>query len=115
MGTSQRPTAAAGQGLAPLILAGVLLAVGCKPSIATKEECEAVAKHLAELQVQKEKRPPLGRLAAAPFDTPDNEREVRDEARTNAQARCAKGWKRAVYECMLEAKDLEAADKCRLQ
>jgi hypothetical protein len=87
----------------------------CKPATATKDECGKVAAHLADLQVEKEKRPPLGRLAAAPFNTPENEKAVRDEASENANKRCAKGWKRAVYDCMMDAKTIEAADKCRFE
>lgn len=98
----------------PFVAAFSLLSA-CKPSVATKDECEQVSKHLADLQVQKEKRPPFGRLAAAPFNSPDNERAVYEEAQTNARARCAKGWKRAVYDCMMQAKDLDAADKCRFE
>jgi hypothetical protein len=97
---------------------GLLLAcgsAGCKPSTATPAECDSVAKHLAGLQVKKEKRPPLGRLAVAPFNTPENEKAVFDEAFENAKGRCAKGWKRAVYECMLQAQEIEAADKCRFE
>lgn len=96
-----------------VLTAGVLAA--CKPSIATSDECAEVAKHLASLQVKKEKRPPLGRLASAPFNTPENEKAVFDEAHDNAKARCAKGWKRAVFECMMQAQELEAADKCRFE
>ena len=97
-----------------LVLAAAF-AAGCKPSVATPDECAEVAKHLAALQVKKEKRPPLGRLASPPFDTPDNEKAVFDEAHDNAKARCAKGWKRAVFECMLRAQEIESADKCRFE
>ena len=93
----------------------VISVASCKPAVATKDECAKVAAHLAELQVQKEKRPPLGRLAAAPFNTAQNEKAVRDEASDNADKRCLKGWKRAVYDCMMEAKSIEAADKCRFE
>ena len=96
----------------------LVLAVGitaCKSSVATGEECDAVAGHLAELQVKKEKRPPLGRLAVAPFNTKENEDAVFSEARDTARARCGKGWKRAVYECMMQASEIEAADKCRFE
>jgi len=92
-----------------------VVATSCKPGVATKDECDKVAAHLAQLQVDKEKRPPLGRLAAAPFNTPENEKSVRDEAQENAVKRCQKGWKRAVYDCMIDAKTIEAADKCRFE
>lgn len=92
-----------------------LMLISCKPSTATPAECDQVAAHLGALQVKKEKRPPLGRLAAAPFNTKENEDAVFAEARDNARARCTKGWKRAVYECMLEAKEIEQADKCRFE
>lgn len=93
----------------------VCLAIpACKPTVATATECDAVAKHLAELQVKKEKRPPLGRLAIAPFNTKENEDSVYEEAQTNAKARCTKGWKREIFECMMNAKEIEEADKCRL-
>jgi hypothetical protein len=93
----------------------VLFLISCKPATATPDECDRVSKHLADLQVKKEKRPPLGRLAAAPFNTKENEDAVFTEARDNAKARCTKGWKRAVYDCMLEAKEIEQADKCRFE
>jgi hypothetical protein len=92
-----------------------LPSTSCKPGVATADECEKVARHLADLQVKKEKRPPLGRLAAAPFNTKENEDAVFTEAHDNAKARCMKGWKRAVYECMLEAKEMELVDKCRYE
>jgi hypothetical protein len=85
---------------------------GCKPAVATPAECDAVAKHLAELQLKKEKTPPFGRLLP-PFDDADHEKEIFDEAYGNAKTRCGKGWKRDVFECMTKAADLETADKCR--
>jgi hypothetical protein len=85
---------------------------GCR-SVANAEECDAVAKHLADLQVQKEQKPPLGQLASPLFDTPENRQRIFEEARKNAHDRCAKGWKKAVYDCMMESKDLATADKCR--
>lgn len=96
-----------------LLVVGIGVTSACKPSVATANECDVVARHLAELQVKKEKRPPLGRLAVAPFNTKENEDAVFEEARDNAKARCMKGWKRDVYDCMLAAKEIEEADKCR--
>ena len=87
---------------------------GCR-QMANASECDAVAKHLAELQVKKERTPPLGRLASPPFNGPNEEKEVFDEARDNARERCGKGWKKSVADCMIDAKDLAAADKCRFQ
>lgn len=87
--------------------------VGCKAGTATPEECDKVARHLAELQVKKEKRPPLGRLAMAPFNTKEREDEIFQESQSSAKARCTKGWKREAYECMLKATEIEEADKCR--
>lgn len=98
-----------------LLLTAVLSSTSCKSAIATADECEKVSRHLADLQVKKEKRPPLGRLAAAPFNSKENEDAVFNEAHDNAKARCTKGWKRAVYDCMLEAKEIEQADKCRFE
>lgn len=96
----------------PLVVA--VLSVGaCKPRVASAPECDAVARHLAELQVKKEKRPPLGRLAIAPFNTKENEDSVFEEAQTNAKGRCLKGWKREIFDCMMNAKEIEEADKCR--
>lgn len=97
------------------LLALVASSASCKPGVATAAECDQVANHLGDLQVKKEKRPPLGRLAAAPFNTKENEDAVHSEARDNARARCMKGWKRAVFDCMLDAKELELADKCRFE
>jgi hypothetical protein len=99
---------------ATLLLCAVSL-VACKPSTATKDECEQVSQHLAELVVKKEKRPPLGRLASKGFDTKENEDAIFNEARDNARARCAKGWKRAIYECMMSATEIEKADQCRFE
>ncbi len=99
-----------------IVLLGCAVAVmSCKPAIATGDECEQVARHLADLQVKKEKRPPLGRLASKGFDTKENEDAVFNEAKDNAKARCAKGWKRAIYDCMMQAQEIEAADKCRFE
>lgn len=97
-----------------VVLSLPLLVTSCR-SIANADECEAVSKHLAELQVQKERKPPLGQLASPIFDTPENAQRIFDEAKKNARDRCAKGWKRAVAQCMLDAKDLAAADKCRFE
>ena len=85
---------------------------GCKPAVASADECERVSLHLADLQIAKEKVPPLGHLVP-PFDDKDHEQNLRDEAHDNAKQRCLKGWKRDVYECMIQAKDIDAADKCR--
>ncbi len=101
--------------LAVSLLVTSIALVACKSSVATLPECDAVAKHLADLQVEKEKRPPLGRLATAPFNTKENEDAIHAEARESARARCGKGWKRAVYDCMLDAKTIESADKCRFE
>ncbi len=97
------------------LLVCALALISCKPAVATSDECEQVARHLGELQVKKEKRPPLGRLASKGFDTKENEDAVFNEAKDNAKARCAKGWKRAIYECMMKAEEIEAADKCRFE
>lgn len=88
---------------------------GCKPAVATPEECDKVSDHLADLVVKKEKKPPFGRLASPPFNTPDNEKDIRDEAKGKAKPRCLKGWKRQVFDCMMAAQDIESADKCRFE
>jgi hypothetical protein len=98
-----------------LFLGCAIAVMSCKPAIATSDECEQVARHLADLQVKKEKRPPLGRLASKGFDTKENEDAVFAEAKDNAKARCVKGWKRAIYDCMMQAQEIEAADKCRFE
>ena len=98
-----------------LLLLLPLSIVGCKSAVATPEECEVVAEHLAKLVVAKEKKPPMGRLASPPFNTPENEKDIHDEAKGKAKPRCLKGWKRQVYDCMLASKDIEAADKCRFE
>ncbi|MBL8720579.1 MAG: hypothetical protein JNL79_31630 [Myxococcales bacterium] len=87
----------------------------CKPAVASADECEQVSEHLAQLVVKKEKKPPMGRLASPPFNTPDNEKDVHDEAKNKAKPRCLKGWKRQVFDCMMAAKEIEAADKCRFE
>jgi hypothetical protein len=97
------------------LVVGAVFVMSCKPAIATSDECEQVARHLGELQVKKEKRPPFGRLASKGFDTKENEDAILTEARDNAKTRCAKGWKRAIYDCMMQAQEIEAADKCRLE
>lgn len=97
----------------PLALAALAGVAGCRRPIASPEECDAVANHLAELQVRKEKIPPFGRLASKGFDGPDEVKAIFEEAKKSARDRCAKGWKRAVYECMMEAQDLAVADRCR--
>ncbi len=89
------------------------LFVACKPVVATADECTQVANHLGDLQVKKEHIAPMGRLSVAPFNGPENEKAVFEEARDNAKKRCAKGWKREIYECMIAATDIESADKCR--
>ncbi|MBI2391162.1 MAG: hypothetical protein HYV09_16350 [Deltaproteobacteria bacterium] len=96
-----------------LLFAIALCFAGCKAGTATPEECDEIARHLAELQVKKEKRPPLGRLAMAPFNTKEREDEIFQEAQASAKTRCTKGWKREVYECMSKATEIEEADKCR--
>ncbi len=98
----------------PVLLVAVTIA-GCKPAVATPAECEVVAEHLAQLVVAKEKKPPMGRLASPPFNTAENEKDIHDEAKGKAKPRCLKGWKRQVYDCMLAAKEIEAADKCRFE
>jgi len=98
-----------------LALFSASLVPACKPAIASADECEQVSEHLAQLVVQKEKKPPMGRLASPPFNTPDNEKDVHDEAKNKAKPRCLKGWKRQVFDCMMAAKDIETADKCRFE
>ena len=85
---------------------------GCKPAVASADECEQVSAHLADLQIAKEKVPPFGHLVP-PFDDKEHEQNLRDEAHDKAKQRCLKGWKRDVYECMVQAKDIDTADKCR--
>jgi len=97
------------------LLVAVISLVACKPAVATSDECEQVARHLGDLQVKKEKRPPLGRLASKGFDTKENEDAVFNEAKDNARARCAKGWKRAIFDCMMSAQEIEQADRCRFE
>ena len=87
----------------------------CKPAVVSPEECTAIADHLGKLQVKKEKLPPMGRLASPPFNGPENERGVFEEARDNAKTRCLKGWKREVFECMQQVQTIEEADRCRLK
>jgi hypothetical protein len=84
----------------------------CKPRVATPDECEKVAVHLADLQIQKEKIPPMG-LLVPPFDDPEHEKNLHDEAHDKAKERCLKGWKREVWDCMMQSTDIVAADKCR--
>ena len=98
-----------------LVLVVVSLSASACRSVANADECEAVSKHLADLQVKKERIPPMGQLASPLFDTPENQQRIFDEAKKNARDRCAKGWKRTVAQCMMDAKDLSAADKCRFQ
>ena len=97
--------------LPAMIIVGADLSA-CKPRIATPDECEKAAVHLADLQIKKEKTPPLGRLLP-PFDDPDHEQSLRDEAHDNAKAHCLKGWKRDVYECVMQATDVSAFETCR--
>ena len=86
--------------------------LGCKPPVASAAECDAVAQHLADLQIKKEKTPPFGHLVP-PFDDAEHAKELEAEARQRAKERCTKGWKREVYDCMMSAQDLDAADRCR--
>ncbi len=97
---------------ATFALSVIATVAGCKPPVATPQECDAVAGVLADLQVKKEKTPPFGQLVP-PFNDPEHEKDIREEAKKRAKERCDKGWKRAVYECMMKAPDLGAADKCR--
>ena len=85
---------------------------GCKAPVATAAECDTVAQHLAELQIKKEKTPPFGHLVP-PFDDAAHQQEIETEAKARAKERCTKGWKREVYDCMMQSQDLDAADKCR--
>ncbi len=97
-----------------LVLGLCMGTLGCR-AVANASECDAVAKHLGDLQVKKERKPPMGQLASPLFDTPENQQRIFEEARKNARDRCAKGWKRAVVDCMMGAQDLAAADKCRFE
>jgi hypothetical protein len=108
----------------PLALAFACSALaGCEAKLATSEECDKVAEHLADLKVAQEKQPKVvqsngtvrGGLLLPPFGDAAKEKEVRDEARGTFKERCAKGWKRATWDCMMAAKDLEAAELCRLK
>jgi hypothetical protein len=92
-----------------------VVAIGCKPVVATADECAKVSDHLGDLQVKKERIAPMGRLSVAPFNGPENEKAIFEEARDSAKKRCAKGWKREIYECMMTAADIETADKCRMK
>jgi len=98
--------------LAAVATIGVATVCGCKPPIASATECDAVAQHLADLQIKKEKTPPFGHLVP-PFDDEAHRKEIETEAKQRAKERCSKGWKREVYDCMMNAQDLDAADKCR--
>lgn len=108
-----------------LVLAVVASAalVGCESKLATPEECDKVADHLANLKVAQEKQPKVvqsngtvrGGLLLPPFGDAAKEKEVRDEARGTFKDRCAKGWKRATWDCMVAAKDLDAAELCRVK
>lgn len=89
-----------------------VLALPCCHSVATASDCESVGQHLADLQIKKEKERPFGRLLP-PFDDAAHEKEIRDGAVVEFKGRCMKGWKKAVYECMMSAQDFETADKCR--
>ncbi len=103
-----------------LVVASGVLA-GCASKTATPEECDKVAEHLADLKVAQEKQPKVvqsngtvrGGLLLPPFGDAAKEKEIRDEARGGFKDRCAKGWKRATWDCMMAAKDLEAAELCR--
>jgi hypothetical protein len=110
------PIAVRATQLSLLVFATVVIGAafaGCKPPIATPQECDQVANHLADAQVAKEKIPPLGKLSSKPFDDADHEKELREEVRSQVKSRCDKGWKRDVWDCMMKATDLETADKCR--
>lgn len=98
--------------VASVLAVAIAPSTACKPKVASADECEKVAAHLADLQIKKEKTPPLGHLIP-PFDDPDHEQSLREEAHDNAKQRCLKGWKREVYDCMMQATDIGAADKCR--
>jgi hypothetical protein len=93
-------------------VAAVSCIAACKAPVATAAECDTVAQHLAELQIKKEKTPPFGHLVP-PFDDDAHRKEIESEAKARAKERCTKGWKREVYDCMMSAQDLDAADKCR--
>lgn len=95
-----------------LTCAALVVGGACKPRVATPDECEKVAVHLADLQIKKEKIPPMG-LLVPPFDDPDHEASLREEAHDKAKERCLKGWKREVWDCMMQSQDIVAADKCR--
>jgi hypothetical protein len=110
--------------LGPLALVVASAAsAGCEAKTATPEECDKVADHLADLKVAQEKQPKVvqsngtvrGGLLLPPFGDAAKEKEVRDEARGTFKDRCAKGWKRATWDCMMAAKDLEAAELCRVK
>jgi hypothetical protein len=98
-----------------------VLAEACKSSVATPEECDKAADHLAELKVAQEKQPKVvqfdgsvrGGLLLPPFGDPSREKEVREDARKAFRDRCGKGWKRATWDCMMAAKDLPEAEACK--
>jgi hypothetical protein len=98
-----------------VLAAASLVSSACKSVVASSDECSEVADHLGALQVKKEKLPPMGRLASPPFNGPENERAIHDEARDSAKARCLKGWKREVFDCMQQVQTIEEADRCRLK
>lgn len=104
-------------------LAAAAAPVGCTPKVATPEQCDEVANKLAELKVTQEKQPKVvqgngtvrGGFLQPPFGDAAKEKEIRDEARATFKDRCGKGWKRETWDCMMAAKDLEAAELCRVK
>ena len=93
--------------------AGLTLAMmgGCR-RVASTEQCEAASRRVAELRVKHEKTHPLGKLRSPPFNGPQEERTVFDETQSMVRARCVKGWKSALYDCMMAAASYEDAEKC---
>ena len=90
------------------ILAGVLLATGCKPA-SSEDQCKQLQDHLVDLEFKK-----AGATATGPMkaEITKQKQAVSGAIATEFLEVCAKKTAKSRIECALSADDLDAVAKC---